>query len=156
IAPKKPAVGPNEEVEVEVTTRDQLGRPVAAEVAVALVDRALLRLYQDRLPPIGGFFYNQSRVGAFATQATNTFQYQPPTIPVARAVVEDREQDQARKMDQLQHGIVMEQAQRQLAMTPPALAMPAPMGRPSGGGGAMGGRGGMPGGADPQANFFHA
>ena len=54
IAPTKPVVGPGDEVTVEVTTSDQLGRPVAAELSLALIDRALLRLYNDRLPSIGG------------------------------------------------------------------------------------------------------
>ena len=67
--------GPGGEVEVEVTTADQLGRPVAAEVSLALVDRSLLRLFDDRLPPIGPFFYDQTRTGAFATESTNTFRY---------------------------------------------------------------------------------
>ena len=57
------------------TTADQLGRPVAAEVSLALVDRSLLRLFGDRLPPIGPFFYDQTRTGAFATESTNTFRY---------------------------------------------------------------------------------
>jgi hypothetical protein len=56
IEPTEPAVGPGAEVEVRVTTTDQMGRPVAAELSLALVDRALLRLYGDRLPPIGPFF----------------------------------------------------------------------------------------------------
>ncbi len=91
IEPTKAAVGPGEEVEVTVTARDQLGRPVAAELSLALVDRALLRLYGDRLPPIGPFFYNQTRTGAFATEATNTFRYQPPTEAIAQALVEEDE-----------------------------------------------------------------
>ena len=49
-----------------MTTADQLGRPVAAELSLALVDLSLLRLFGDRMPPIGPFFYNQTRTGAFA------------------------------------------------------------------------------------------
>jgi len=96
VTPTKGVVGPGEEVEVEVTTRDQLGRPVAAEVSIALVDRALLRLFNDNLPPIGPFFYGQTRTGAFATRATNTFRYQPPSVPVPEALVEEEEQEAAR------------------------------------------------------------
>ncbi|MFO0961048.1 MAG: MG2 domain-containing protein [Isosphaeraceae bacterium] len=122
LTPKKPNAGPGEAVEVEVTTRDQLGRPVAAEVSVALVDRALLRLYQDKLPPIGGFFYNQSRVGAFTTESTNTFRYEPPTVAVSRAVVEERAQSEARLRDKLQVDLVKEQLQKQMADAPaPAM-----------------------------------
>ena len=53
VAPAKPVFGPGEAVELEVTTVDQLGRPVAAEFSIAMVDRSLLRLFGDRLPPIG-------------------------------------------------------------------------------------------------------
>ena len=66
---------PAMQVELEITTVDQLGRPAAAELSIAMVDRSLLRLFGDRMPPIGAFFYNQTRTGAFATEATNTFRY---------------------------------------------------------------------------------
>jgi TolA-binding protein len=56
VAPKRPTAGPNEEVEVEITTADQLGRPVAAEVSLALVDLSLLRLFDDGQAPIGPYF----------------------------------------------------------------------------------------------------
>jgi len=93
VAPAKPTVGPGGPVEVEVTTLDQLGRPVAAEVSLALVDKALLRLHGDSLPPIGRFFYDQSRTGAFATEATNTFRYAPATMTVSDSPVEGARRD---------------------------------------------------------------
>jgi uncharacterized protein YfaS (alpha-2-macroglobulin family)/TolA-binding protein len=91
VAPKRPTAGPNEEVEVEITTADQLGRPVAAEVSLALVDLSLLRLFDDGQTPIGPYFYNQTRTGAFATIATNLFKYEPATEPIEEAVVEEAE-----------------------------------------------------------------
>ncbi len=91
IKPRQSSVGPNDEVEVEIVTLDQLDRPVSAEVSLALVDQALLRLYQDRLPPIDQFFYNQTRTHAFQTTSTNTFRYAPSTQPVSDAVVEELE-----------------------------------------------------------------
>src|SRR5436305_4550155 len=75
VAPMRPTVGPGEESEVEVTTLDVLGRPVAAELSLALVDRALLRQFADKLPTIDAFFRPPSRVGAFSATATNTFRY---------------------------------------------------------------------------------
>ncbi len=95
VKPVKPTVGPGESVELEVTTVDQLGRPVPAELSIAMIDQSLLRLFNDRLPEIGSFFYNQTRTGAFATQATNTFRYQPNTIPVPQAIVDDAERGAA-------------------------------------------------------------
>ena len=95
VTPKAPSVGPGGEVEVEVAATDQNGKPVAAEVSIALVDRSLLRLFADRLPTIDQFFYNQSRTSAFATESSATFRYQPATVPVPEAVVEDAAQQAA-------------------------------------------------------------
>ena len=58
---------------------------------MALVDRSLLRLFGDKLPPIGPYFYDQTRTGAFTTEATNTFRDEPTTLPVSEAVVEEAE-----------------------------------------------------------------
>src|SRR5262249_61281586 len=108
LKPTKPSVGPGDEVELEVTTVDQLGRAVSAELSVALVDQSLLRLYGDRLPAIGPFFYDQTRAGAFATQATNTFRYEPATTGVSEAVVEDAERTLAQAGNRGDKGRVLE------------------------------------------------
>jgi len=127
VTPVKGVVGPGEGVEVEVTTLDQLGRPVAAEVSLALVDRALLRLFRDPLPPIGPFFHGQTRTGAFATGATNTFRYQPASVPVPEAVVEEDEREAAVLADTRKLGEVRMEAGAELAKSmPPAPAGPAP------------------------------
>ena len=44
ISVAKPSVGPGDPVDIDVTTVDQLGRPVAAELSIAVVDQSLLRL----------------------------------------------------------------------------------------------------------------
>ncbi len=110
IRPTKPSVGPGEEVEVEVTTVDQLGRPASAEVALALVDRSLLRLYEDRQPPIGPYFYDQTRTGAFSTMASNMFIDEPETRPVSDAVVEEAERAAAQARNDASRGEVRDQA----------------------------------------------
>jgi tetratricopeptide (TPR) repeat protein len=101
ISVAKPSVGPGDPVEIDVTTVDQLGRPVAAELSVAVVDQSLLRLYNDALPEIGPFFFGQTRTGAFATEATNTFRYAPVTTAVASALVEERERLAAQFADEI-------------------------------------------------------
>ena len=122
VAPARPNVRPGEPLDVEITTVDQLGRPVSAEIALALVDRSLLRLYGDHLPPIGGFFYDQTRTGAFATTATNTFTYTPATTQVAEAIVEEDETAGAQAADAVARRRFAEEAQQQAvaAATPPA------------------------------------
>ncbi|HEX4753996.1 MAG TPA: MG2 domain-containing protein, partial [Solirubrobacterales bacterium] len=158
VVPTKESVGPGDEVEVEVRATDQLGRPVAAEVALALVDRALLRLYNDTLPPIGEFFYNQARTGAFATSSTIAFRYAPPTVPVPDAVVEEDARQAAEKADETKLAEVTKDAQMGVPMSAPAPAEAGAIrdgafmfraGKPAGtaqgygmGGGAMGRRAG--------------
>ena len=48
------------------------------------------------MPPIGPYFYNQSRTGAFETSATNRFEYSPDTTPVSEALVQEVERNAAR------------------------------------------------------------
>ncbi len=95
LKPTKPTVNPGEDVTLDVTTVDQLGRPVAAELSIALIDQSLLRRFADKLPPIGPYFYDQTRTGAFSTASTNTFTYRPATTAVAEAVVEEQERTAA-------------------------------------------------------------
>ena len=91
ISVAKPTVAPGDTVDIDVTTVDQLGRPVPAELSIAVVDQSLLRVFEDSLPPIGPFFFGQTRTGVFSTEATNTFRYAPPTTGVASALVEERD-----------------------------------------------------------------
>lgn len=133
VKPAKGVVKPGDPVELEVTTVDQLGRPVAAEVSVALVDKSLLAQFNDKLPSIGPFFYDQTRTGAFATISTNTFTYEPETTPVAEAVVEESERQLALETNAAGRGQVLEAANGQVAKN---LPMAAPMASaPAAGGG---------------------
>ena len=124
VKPTRTNVGPGEPIELDITTVDQLGRPVSAELSISMVDLSLLRLFNDRLPEIGSFFYNQSRTGAFATQATNTFRYQPNTTGVPQAVVEEAERELAMAANAAGRSQVMQQAQNL------ALGVQGQMGRP--------------------------
>ncbi|MBK8976527.1 MAG: tetratricopeptide repeat protein [Planctomycetes bacterium] len=68
-APSEPA-RPGETVKLPVRTLTADGRPVAAEVAIALVDQALLRSFPDATPPIGPYFFGQLRETAFRTASS--------------------------------------------------------------------------------------
>jgi tetratricopeptide (TPR) repeat protein len=145
IAPVKPVVAPGETIEVDVTTVDQLGRPVAAELSIAMVDQSLLRLYRDSLPEIGPFFYNQTRTGAFATESTNTFHYEPQTAPVVLALIEDAERLAAVQASAADRARVVQEAQEQaVAQNAPAAPIGGfePGDDPKLRGGVMGAMGG--------------
>jgi uncharacterized protein YfaS (alpha-2-macroglobulin family)/TolA-binding protein len=111
VTPAAAVVAPGQPVELVVTSADQLGRPVAAELSIAVIDKSLLRLFGDRLPEIGPYFYNQARTGAFATEATNTFRYEPKTSPVVSAVVEEAERLAATQANAADHEKAVKDAQ---------------------------------------------
>ena len=70
---------PGDEVEVTVTATDPQGRPVEAEVSLALVERSLLDRFQWPLPAIDEFFRGQPRRPAVRTTSSITFAYRPAT-----------------------------------------------------------------------------
>ena len=99
VTPTRSTVGPGESIEIAITTTDQIGRPVSAELSLGMVDQAIWRLGVEPRPAIDTFFYDQNRSGCFAIRSTNTFRYEPPTTAVARSVVEEQEKAAADKAD---------------------------------------------------------
>lgn len=63
VTPDRTQVGPGEEVTYTVETRDFAGRPVDAEVSLALVDLATLSLVQSSSRPIAEHFYREQSLG---------------------------------------------------------------------------------------------
>ena len=53
---------PGSEVEVTVTAKDANGKPVKAELGVALVDQTVFSVARDQAPPIRPYFYDRRRV----------------------------------------------------------------------------------------------
>lgn len=100
-APKVALPGGKADVVVRVT--DPEGRPVRTELALSLVDEALLALHGDRSPAIGPFFYGQLRETAFRTQSSCTWAYTGRTQNVDAALRgEDQRRDALRVLDQLE------------------------------------------------------
>ena len=84
-------VRPGAKVDVAVVVRDPQGQPVVAEVALALVDQALLALRADAAPTIGAFFYGDLRETAFRTSSSCTWSYEGKSRRVnAELLAEDR------------------------------------------------------------------
>lgn len=53
---------PGADVEVTVTAKDANGKPVKAELGVALVDETVFSVARDQAPPIRPYFYDRRRV----------------------------------------------------------------------------------------------
>ncbi len=81
---------PGEEAQVEVIATDQLGKPVEAELSLALVDEALFAIYPDNLQPITDFF-NEGihRDAAMRTVSSCTFRYKAKTRRVLKELLEE-------------------------------------------------------------------
>ena len=85
---------PGEPVEVTVTTSDPQGKPVAAEVSLALVERALLEEFPGTLPEIRAMFRGQPRTPAVRTGSSVSFAYRPPTRFAGTTVMAEAERPQ--------------------------------------------------------------
>jgi len=133
---------PGEEGEIEVTATDQLGKPVEAELSLALVEEALYALYPDVVMPITDFFKEGAhRYAGMTTVSSCAFRYEPPTRQVIKEMLEEvdrlkREAEEAKKV-----GEVLGQVQEEVSAVATngvsaklALAAPAPatMGRQMG------------------------
>jgi len=78
----KGAVWPGEEIEVTLTTTDPQGKPVAAEVSLAMIEQSLLERFGFPVPAIQDFFRGNLRQPAVRTTASITFSYRPATRPI--------------------------------------------------------------------------
>ncbi len=91
LKPVKEAFLPGEEGKVEITVTDQTGKPVEAELSMALVNEALYAVVPDKLTPILDFFQKDARRHAeFHTGATCGFKYTGTTRPVAKALTDEK------------------------------------------------------------------
>ena len=90
-ADAKGPVRPGEEFEVTVTTADPQGKPVPAEVSLAMVERALLDRFGWPVEPIQEFFRGQRREPAVRTTSSITFAYHPHTKPINPRLLSEQE-----------------------------------------------------------------
>jgi tetratricopeptide (TPR) repeat protein len=127
VKPLKEAFLPGEEGKVEITVTDQTGKPVEAELSLALVNEALFAIVPDTLTPILDFFQKDARRYAeFHVGATCGFRYPGKTRAVSKELVAetDRLSRSQAEMEQL-----VELRQQMVASQPE----PAPLAAPAGG-----------------------
>jgi len=92
---ERQAPGSVSTVEIEVT--DQLGRPVQAELSLALVEETLYARYAERAEPIrDAFEKGATRRAEFRVAASNGFKYQAKTTKILQAL-----KDEANRLDEL-------------------------------------------------------
>jgi len=123
IKPSKEAYLPGEDAQVEIYATDQLGKPVKAELSLALVDEALFALYPDNLEPIFDFFEKGThRDAAMRTTSSCTFRYQPATRQVIKEIQEEEKRLELAAREEIQRERVVDDARRTLATKADKLA----------------------------------
>lgn len=94
-------IQPGETVEVAVSTTDPEGRPVSAELSLAMVEQALLERFTWPVPPIDEFFRGNPRQPAVRTTSSITFSYRPATRPIpAQLLAEADRRELARQEEE--------------------------------------------------------
>ncbi len=90
LIPSQASWRPGEEAEILVEARDHLGRPVQAELAIGVVDEALLALWPDPAPSLSEHFLAGSwRQAEMRTTATTLFRYAGTTRYVAQEILDE-------------------------------------------------------------------
>ncbi|RTZ90040.1 MAG: hypothetical protein DSY81_09965 [Bacillota bacterium] len=91
IAPTE-AVEPGSEVTLDVISRNLQGKPISAEIALAVIDVAVDDLYPDYFQDLKGDISRRNRSSHIVTSATSCgFKYQGETIEISRALLEEDE-----------------------------------------------------------------
>ncbi len=70
VTPDRPERRPGEEGTLTVTTRDERGQPVSAEVALGLVDESVLAIQEEYAPDPRRFFFGEKRHAVTPPQST--------------------------------------------------------------------------------------
>ena len=149
VKPLKEAFLPGESGKVEISVTDQTGKPVEAELSLALVNESLFAIFPDNLTPIRDFFQRDARRYAeFRVGATCSFRYVGQTRAVSKAITDEESRLGRSAIEQQQLSEVRMQLAANQPMAPAVTAARAISGLSGGamGGGGGGGRGGRGGG----------
>jgi hypothetical protein len=82
---------PGTDVQVQITTTDPQGKPLSAELSLAMIEQALLDRYPSQTAAIDAFFRGQRRESAVRTTASVTFEYSPNTHSIDQSLLAERE-----------------------------------------------------------------
>jgi len=96
----KGPIRPGEEIEVVVTTTDPQGKPVSAELSLALVEQSLLERFGWPVPAIQDFFRGNLRQPAVRTTSSITFEYRPTTRPINPQLLAEAERLEVAKEEE--------------------------------------------------------
>jgi len=118
LAPAKTTARPGEAVEVAITATDSQGKPVAAELALALVQRNLLEMFSDAQPGLSTYFGNGQRTAAVRNATSCQFVYAPKTKGISADLLAHQEAEVRRLQEREQIRLTRLGANRGLGRQP--------------------------------------
>ena len=90
LTPAKAVVQPGESTSVGIEVLDQLGKPVQAEMSLAVVDQSIFDQFRSNVPRIDAFFAEDARRNiGFRTSSSCTFRYSGHTADISSAVLDE-------------------------------------------------------------------
>ncbi len=90
LKPNKTTLGPGEELEVNLTVTDSQGRPVSAELSLALIQKNLLDYFGNGPAPIMAV-YTGIRLPAMRVQTSTIFEYHPKARGISELLLAEEE-----------------------------------------------------------------
>ncbi|MGH7140407.1 MAG: alpha-2-macroglobulin family protein, partial [Pirellulales bacterium] len=91
---------PGDDVEVTVTATDPRGKPVEAELSLAMIEQALWEMFGANASPIADFFRGQPRASAVRTASSVTFAYHPATLPINPQLLAEKDRLEVQAMEE--------------------------------------------------------
>lgn len=102
LAPAKTTAKPGEAVDVAITATDAQGKPVVAEIALALIQRNLLEMFPDSHGSLSTFFGNGQRTAAVRNATSCQFVYSPKTKGISPDLLAHQEAEVRRLQEREQ------------------------------------------------------
>jgi alpha-2-macroglobulin len=90
LKPNKTTLSPGEDLEVVLTVTDPQGKPVSAELSLALIQKNLLEYFGGGPAPIAGV-YTGSRKPAMRVQTSTVFEYRPKARGISELLLAEEE-----------------------------------------------------------------
>ena len=91
---KNRSIRPGGDVVVKIVTTDPQGKPVSAEVSLAMVRQAILEQFAWSMPKIQDYFRGVSREPQFRTESSITFACRPATSPINPRLLAEHERQE--------------------------------------------------------------
>ncbi len=99
LKPDKTTLKPGEIVNVEVSVSDSSGKPVNAEVSLALIQKNLLAMFPDQAAAVDAFFNGGLRQVSIRATTSCVFRYAPPTRPINLFLLAEEDRKKVLEME---------------------------------------------------------